>query len=80
MVRNKQNTYIKKAFFAATKINKDGSHTTYLAPLAENLKKYKISKYVFREWMSNRNRRPCCKFPKKYIDYTVNAIYTKYLK
>ena len=24
MVRNKQNTYIKKAFFAATKINKDG--------------------------------------------------------
>ena len=42
MVRNKQNTYIKKAFFAATKINKDGSHTTYLAPLAENLKKYKM--------------------------------------
>lgn len=41
MVRNKQNTYIKKAFFAATKINKDGSHTTYLAPLAENLKSIK---------------------------------------
>lgn len=78
MIRNKQRIYIRKAFKKATFIDKDNEEVTYLAPLRENLKKHNISIYVFREWMYQRNKNPKCQFPKEWLDYTINAIYSKY--
>lgn len=77
MVRNKQFALIKRAWKASTSIKENGELVTYLALLRQNLKKYHISVYVFKEYLNHRNTHPDCKFSKEYIDMVVNAIYCK---
>ena len=78
MIRNKQRIYIKRAFKNSTFINEDNEEITYLALLRKELKKYNIYIYVFREWIYQRNKNPKCQFPKEWLDYTIDAIYSKY--
>lgn len=78
MVRNKQMVLIKKAFMAARKIE-DGEVKFKLDLLSKNLKKNKISIYVFKEWFNYRNKYHAKgKCPKEWLDYTIDAIYSKY--
>lgn len=75
MVRNKQNRKIKKAWFNSTFVDEQGEITTYLSLLGRELKKYRISAYVFKEYLNKRNRNKYCLFPKQYIDKVVSATY-----
>lgn len=78
MVRNSQNTLIKKAFISAREI-KNGEINFRLDLLSKSLKKNKISIYVFKEWFNHRNKyhaKGQC--PKEWLDYTIDTIYQKY--
>lgn len=78
MVRNKQKTLIKKAFIAARKIE-NGEINFKLDLLSKSLKQSKISIYVLKEWFCERNRYYAnYQCPKEWLDYTIDAIYSKY--
>ena len=75
MIRNSQSALIKKAWKSSTFIKRNGEDVTYLSLLRQNLKRYNISVYVFKEYLARRNARSDCRFSKKCIDMVVNAIY-----
>lgn len=78
MVTENQKFLIRKAFTIASEKDENGEIITKLAPLSKSLKKDKISIDIFREWMYERNENPKCKYPKEWLDCTIDAIYFKY--